>query len=85
MAMLSRKLGQASVPAIGFGAMGFSLAVYGQVDDHEERFKVCMRSSYLRSCTYGIWKLLDRAYELGCTHWDSANVYGDSEEVIGKW
>jgi aryl-alcohol dehydrogenase-like predicted oxidoreductase len=30
-------------------------------------------------------KLLDRAYELGCTHWDSADIYGDSEEDIGKW
>jgi aryl-alcohol dehydrogenase-like predicted oxidoreductase len=30
-------------------------------------------------------KLLDRAYELGSTHWDSADIYDDSEEVIGKW
>ncbi|KAI1154383.1 putative aldo-keto reductase [Nemania diffusa] len=30
-------------------------------------------------------KLLDRAYELGCTHWDSAALYGDSEELLGKW
>ncbi|KAI0185903.1 putative aldo-keto reductase [Xylaria flabelliformis] len=29
--------------------------------------------------------LLDRAYELGCTHWDSAALYGDSEELLGKW
>ncbi|KAH6650757.1 putative aldo-keto reductase [Chaetomium tenue] len=28
---------------------------------------------------------LDRAYELGCTHWDSAALYGDSEELLGKW
>lgn len=31
------------------------------------------------------FKLLDRAYELGCTHWDSARLYGDSEELLGKW
>ncbi|EEQ35642.1 putative pyridoxine 4-dehydrogenase [Microsporum canis] len=31
------------------------------------------------------FKLLDRAYELGCTHWDSAQLYGDSEELLGKW
>ncbi|KAF4344143.1 alcohol dehydrogenase [Fusarium beomiforme] len=29
--------------------------------------------------------LLDRAWELGCTNWDTANIYGDSEDVIGKW
>ncbi|KAH7886934.1 NADP-dependent oxidoreductase domain-containing protein [Phlebopus sp. FC_14] len=30
-------------------------------------------------------KVLDAAYESGCTFWDTANVYGDSEELIGKW
>ncbi|KAF9461951.1 NADP-dependent oxidoreductase domain-containing protein [Collybia nuda] len=30
-------------------------------------------------------KVLDAAYEAGCTFWDTANVYGDSEDVIGKW
>jgi aryl-alcohol dehydrogenase-like predicted oxidoreductase len=29
--------------------------------------------------------VLDAAYEQGCTHWDTADVYGDSEELIGKW
>lgn len=28
---------------------------------------------------------LDKAHELGCTHWDSAQLYGDSEELLGKW
>ena len=31
------------------------------------------------------FKVLDRAYELGQTHWDSADVYLDSEDLIGKW
>jgi aryl-alcohol dehydrogenase-like predicted oxidoreductase len=31
------------------------------------------------------FQVLDRAYELGCTFWDTANIYGDSEELIGKW
>ncbi|KAK0614922.1 putative aldo-keto reductase [Bombardia bombarda] len=31
------------------------------------------------------FKFLDRALELGCTHWDSAALYGDSEELLGKW
>ncbi|KAF2644123.1 putative aldo-keto reductase [Massarina eburnea CBS 473.64] len=30
-------------------------------------------------------QFLGRAYELGCTHWDSAALYGDSEELLGKW
>jgi len=28
---------------------------------------------------------LDKVYETGCTNWDSADMYGDSEELIGKW
>ncbi|KIK44201.1 hypothetical protein CY34DRAFT_80336 [Suillus luteus UH-Slu-Lm8-n1] len=31
------------------------------------------------------FKVLDKAYELGCTFWDTANIYGDSEELLGKW
>ncbi|KAI0747134.1 Aldo/keto reductase [Daedaleopsis nitida] len=30
-------------------------------------------------------KVLDGVYESGCTHWDTADVYADSEELIGKW
>ncbi|KAI3604921.1 putative aldo-keto reductase [Moniliophthora roreri] len=62
-----RKIGNATVPAIGFGVMGIATA-YGKVDTDEERLKV-----------------LDAAYEAGCTFWDTANVYGDSEDLIGKW
>lgn len=29
--------------------------------------------------------LLDHAYEVGCTFWDSSDFYGDSEVIIGKW
>lgn len=31
------------------------------------------------------YSLLDRAHELGCVHWDSAALYGDSEELLGRW
>ncbi|EIW78402.1 Aldo keto reductase [Coniophora puteana RWD-64-598 SS2] len=31
------------------------------------------------------FKVLDAAYERGCRFWDTANIYGDSEELIGKW
>ncbi|KAL2167333.1 hypothetical protein VTG60DRAFT_1403 [Thermothelomyces hinnuleus] len=30
-------------------------------------------------------RVLDRAWELGCTNWDSADMYGDSEDLVGKW
>ncbi|KAL2076257.1 hypothetical protein VTL71DRAFT_1200 [Oculimacula yallundae] len=29
--------------------------------------------------------VLDRAYELGARNWDSSDLYGDGEELIGKW
>jgi aryl-alcohol dehydrogenase-like predicted oxidoreductase len=31
------------------------------------------------------FKVLDRAYELGETFWDSADIYQDSEDLVGKW
>ncbi|KAH7379040.1 NADP-dependent oxidoreductase domain-containing protein [Cadophora sp. MPI-SDFR-AT-0126] len=31
------------------------------------------------------FKVLDRAFELGETFWDSSDIYGDSEELVGKW
>ncbi|TFK49236.1 Aldo/keto reductase [Heliocybe sulcata] len=30
-------------------------------------------------------KFLDELYASGCTNWDTANIYMDSEELIGKW
>lgn len=29
--------------------------------------------------------LLDQAYEMGELFWDSADMYGDSEDLLGKW
>ncbi|KAF7373930.1 Aldo/keto reductase [Mycena sanguinolenta] len=31
------------------------------------------------------FKVLDAAHAAGCTFWDTADVYNDSEELIGKW
>ncbi|KAF8160452.1 NADP-dependent oxidoreductase domain-containing protein [Mycena galopus ATCC 62051] len=67
MSTITRKIGNSTFPAIGFGAMGIS-SHYGAVESDEERFKV-----------------LDAAHKLGCTFWDTADLYGDSEELIGKW
>jgi len=30
-------------------------------------------------------KILDAVYENGCTFWDTADAYGDSEELLSKW
>ncbi|EIW60312.1 Aldo/keto reductase [Trametes versicolor FP-101664 SS1] len=30
-------------------------------------------------------KLLDAVYDNGCTFWDTADAYGDSEVILGKW
>jgi len=30
-------------------------------------------------------KVLDAVYESGCTFWDTADIYGDNEDLIGKW
>jgi len=29
--------------------------------------------------------VLDAAVEEGCTFWDTADLYGSSEELLGKW
>lgn len=31
------------------------------------------------------FKVLDRAYELGELFWDTADIYEDSEDLVGKW
>jgi aryl-alcohol dehydrogenase-like predicted oxidoreductase len=31
------------------------------------------------------FKILDRAIELGSTFFDSADIYGDNEELLGKY
>jgi aryl-alcohol dehydrogenase-like predicted oxidoreductase len=63
----TRKIGNDTVSAIGYGGMGLS-AFYGPTLPDEERFK-----------------LLDTVYERGVTLWDTADIYGDSEDLIGKW
>lgn len=67
MTKVTRKIGDAEVSALGYGAMGLSVW-YGAVGSDEERLK-----------------FLDGVYERGCNFWDTADAYGDSEELIGKW
>ncbi|GAB1214635.1 hypothetical protein ATERTT37_003799 [Aspergillus terreus] len=85
MSLPTAKLGKngPEVPRLGLGLMGLS-AFYGTIKPDSDRFA-----------------FLDAAYELGETFWDSctciprtnphsmltraADIYGDSEDLIGKW
>jgi aryl-alcohol dehydrogenase-like predicted oxidoreductase len=31
------------------------------------------------------FKVIDAVYDNGCTFWDTADIYGDSEELLGAW
>ena len=68
-----RKIGDANVPAIGFGAMGMSFA-YKHDQDPEEAEKQNL-------------EVLTRAADMGETFWDTSDFYGPytNEELIGKW
>ena len=77
------------IPRLGFGMMGLSCGLpHNQPGSYPA--KKANNSRYL--AFYGVpaadeerFELLNRVYELGCVHWDSAALYGDSEELIGKW
>lgn len=30
------------------------------------------------------FKVLDHIYESGCLNWDTSDIYGDSEDLLGK-
>ena len=66
-----RKIGDASVSAIGLGCMGmsFSYTSFGGYNDEESI------------------KVLTRAADLGVNFWDTSDVYGagKNEELIGRW
>jgi aryl-alcohol dehydrogenase-like predicted oxidoreductase len=81
----TRKIGSTNVTAVGYGGMGISVA-YGAAKSDEERLAVRRASTrfpshraHLRS------QFLDTLYETGCTNWDSADIYGDCEDLLGKW
>ncbi|KAF7978875.1 hypothetical protein HWV62_44363 [Athelia sp. TMB] len=67
MSLPSRKIGNSTVSAIGYGAMGISVG-YGDALPDEERFKI-----------------LDALYASGVRMIDTADVYADSEDLVGKW
>jgi aryl-alcohol dehydrogenase-like predicted oxidoreductase len=83
MALPPRKIGSSLVHPIGYGAMGMS-AFYGPGLSDEEAFKVSLGLYFVKWISLS-FQVLDRALELGCTHLDTAAIYKDSEEVIGRW
>jgi aryl-alcohol dehydrogenase-like predicted oxidoreductase len=60
--------GHAEVGAVGFGAMSYASPYGQQASDDTNRPE----------------ELISRALELGVTLIDTADIYGDSEEIIGK-
>lgn len=67
----SKQLGHGgpTVPAMGLGLMGMS-AYYVDTENTSDEAR---------------FEVLDAAYKAGLTLWDSADVYGDSEDLVGKW
>jgi aryl-alcohol dehydrogenase-like predicted oxidoreductase len=84
MPLPTRKIGSTEVSALGYGAMGIS-AFYGSVESDEERFKVGIITMRSHNHLTQWLQVLDAVYEQGCTFWDTADVYMDSEDLIGKW
>ncbi|THH00720.1 hypothetical protein EW026_g1867 [Hermanssonia centrifuga] len=69
MSLPTRKIGNTDVTAIGFGAMGL-----GTISSYGPTTSMEERLA-----------LLDAVYESGCTNWDTADVYGECEDVLGTW
>lgn len=69
MTIPTRRLGDLEVGAIGYGAMGFATP-YGQ-----DQGSITDDTAIA---------LVDKALELGVTMLDTADLYGDSEERIGR-
>ncbi|KAF8594741.1 Aldo/keto reductase [Ceratobasidium sp. AG-I] len=65
----TRRIGESILPAVGYGAM------VGGV----------LHIIIVKTPAHHRPQVLDRVLELVCTHWDTANVYGDSEQLIGNW
>lgn len=66
----TRKLGRNGPEVSAIGLGLMSFAGwYGQKDTSDE----------------SAFKFLDRAHEIGERFWDSADIYGDSEDKIGAW
>ncbi|KAF9522238.1 NADP-dependent oxidoreductase domain-containing protein [Crepidotus variabilis] len=77
MTLSTRKLGDDNVTEIGFGTMGMVGFYNGQTSTNEDALNVFPAESLRNSPR--------RFYEEGCTLWDTADIYHDSEVLMGKW
>ncbi|KAK9344068.1 NADP-dependent oxidoreductase domain-containing protein [Lipomyces starkeyi] len=57
------------VTAIGLGAWYIGISAYYEPKLDDE----------------AAFTILDKALELGCTFWDTARIYNNNEQVIGRW
>ncbi|KAN0073779.1 NADP-dependent oxidoreductase domain containing protein [Tylopilus felleus] len=69
MAYPTRKIGKDNTPVSPIGFGAMGISAYYGETEPDEER----------------FKVLDAAFKNGCTFWDTANIYGDSEELIGKW
>lgn len=73
------------IPALGLGLMGLSSKSFG-IHQSMRNILIIVIAFYGKpGSDEERFEFLDRAYELGCTHWDSAQMYGDNEVLLGKW
>lgn len=85
-----RRLGDKDVFPVGFGAMGLSTAYGTASTNDEERLKVStvyyqLGRKNLAHAMPNKLQFLDAVYASGVNHWDTADVYKDSEDLLGKW
>lgn len=82
----TRKLGRygPEVTAIGYGTMGLVSTV-------QDIFCECIVADHLQSAFYGPpmedekrFEVLDKVYADGDLFWDSADIYMDSEDLLGE-
>ncbi|QRW02272.1 aldo/keto reductase family protein [Ceratobasidium sp. AG-Ba] len=74
------------VSAIGFGSMVESMIGYqSSRSDFSAPYRALAEWRTARLETMRTrFKVLDKLVELGCTNWDTADHYGDAEELIGN-
>ena len=91
MSLPTRALGR-NGPQVA--AMGFGLMVQSPQPNTLGAWEAACADPSLQglSAFYGSkmpdeerFKVLDRALELGETFWDTSDLYGDNEDLIGNW